>query len=108
MVPFPLLSVYPDLLGKILSKVLFLFIILSRKIFQFEEKSYYRLQKTGKDANEFVHKCRTVVVHSREQVVVEYGEAWSTWGFVVSRYKATVVDVQSLYGIRLNALELRG
>ena len=101
MTGFPLLTVFPTLLERIITKVSFLVLSLSRDLFQVGVKSYFRLQQFCHEVNDFIHGSSNISARLS-------GGSFYSPSFEVITMDKVIGPVEVLYGIRLNNLCVYG
>lgn len=106
-----LLSLTPMHLEKVVNKVSLFSLFSSIKIiFQLQEKSYFRLQQTCRDMNEFIQNSRNISVRVERHLELHYTRTDDLWQLRSDRRdrtrKQVCIDVKSICGVRLSSIQL--
>lgn len=117
MIDFQLAYLDPYLLEKIFTKVFsFIFIIISKKPFQLDTKSYFRMQQTCRGMAEFIRKNCNISVHMRGEKKASYRVEFDRneppqlrWlNGSVFDLNASEMEIEAFYGIRIDSIDLPG
>lgn len=72
------------------------------------ERSYFRMQQTCREINEFIRTNRHISVNSNSIQEIGYNKEKSLW-HLINRYKQEeLIELSVIYGIRIGTLVLSG
>ena len=107
MVDFLLFQLNPDLLQKVIYKVLLLTFSPPLCTFQLNANSYFRLQQACRGVGQFIRTCQNICIHEEGRYVLCSKDGQSSYHLYHLGHR-TYIDVECFYGTRINQLRPRG